>query len=267
MKNKMLGIGINIAIGCLLTISNFVFAESDAVMAYKAYVAEMKSANSPDEVTKIEKKYTLENYLQNIFVSPGIDRWKIIKSTWGSEITNVEEYGNIVMIEYKEHSVPVTYSEATLINKDGIWKIKEISGTYFLSKAPIDAIRKIEQKNGKYYKNDYFINGEYYNNNYVVNCGRLKAEYPIKDGKIDGIAKLYYRSGNLWCYEPYKNGLMDGVKKCYFDGTDCLQEETSFKRGSWDGPSRIYTSSGTISFEKVYKDGKLVTVNGKPVIE
>ena len=52
----------------------------------------------------------------------------------------------------------------------------------------------------------------------------------FKDGKENGVSKLYYENGRLAGEAPYINGIEDGIEKEYWsDGT--LRSETTYKDG------------------------------------
>ncbi len=48
--------------------------------------------------------------------------------------------------------------------------------------------------------------------------GQLKSKWNYKDGKQEGISKLYKESGQLWWEGNYKNGVMINQKKYDSDG-------------------------------------------------
>lgn len=65
-------------------------------------------------------------------------------------------------------------------------------------------------------------------------------------------------------FEPaYRNGKIDGLQKMYYrDGK--LAEEITYKNGKIDGLVKIFYSDGTLWEEQVYKEGLLLDENNKP---
>ena len=117
------------------------------------------------------------------------------------------------------------------------------------------------------------IKKEYYNN------GKLKFEYEIKNGKIEGFYRKYYENGQLEIETNYKNGERDGLYKEYYESGKIrsefyyignqryglfkryfengkLEDEGSYKEDKKDGFYRSYYENGQINCDEIYKDGK-----------
>ncbi|MDR2904990.1 MAG: toxin-antitoxin system YwqK family antitoxin [Helicobacteraceae bacterium] len=92
----------------------------------------------------------------------------------------------------------------------------------------------------------YWYNGELY---YIK---------PYKNGKFEGVAKFFYRSGRLEAEEPYKNGVKDGITKGYYESGK-LKYETPYKNGKAEGVDKAFYESGKLKreapFKNDYKDG------------
>ena len=107
----------------------------------------------------------------------------------------------------------------------------------------------------------------------------LKSELYLKEGKLDGSSKKWYRNGQLeyktnsindendrlhieW-YENgqlksernYKEGKENGFQKQWYKSGQ-LQSEASFKDGSLDGLKKYWYKSGQLLYEENYKEGK-----------
>lgn len=113
-------------IGCSFIFSGLVFAQN-AGEVFKTYLAEKKAAKSQDEVTRIEEKYRTPGYMEGTAV-PFISASQWEKSQMGPEqieITGTQEDGDTATVEYKTKEEDYSYGEATLIKKDGAWKIND----------------------------------------------------------------------------------------------------------------------------------------------
>jgi antitoxin component YwqK of YwqJK toxin-antitoxin module len=89
---------------------------------------------------------------------------------------------------------------------------------------------------------------KYFNEN-----GTIRAERTYKDGKRDGVSKIY-NNGALIIEMPFKNGKKEGVLKLY-DKNGKLGSERSYKNDLADGLSRSYSKNGEVYFEVLYKNG------------
>lgn len=81
----------------------------------------------------------------------------------------------------------------------------------------------------------------------------------VSDGKTvnrlnEGIWNYYHKdSKQLMSVENYKNGKLDGVKKTYFK-TGELAEETMYKDGKKEGMYKVYLENGTVVEEASFKN-------------
>ena len=76
-----------------------------------------------------------------------------------------------------------------------------------------------------YYKSELF-NGIAFD---VYPNGKLSQEYPVKNGKIDGLYKTYYENGKLKRKASYRNGLLNGLVKNWNE--DGQLEEYNYEDG------------------------------------
>ena len=90
----------------------------------------------------------------------------------------------------------------------------------------------------------------------VVCSHNTKNVIPIKDGKIEGLVKWHYESGELWYKANVKNGKAEGLYKAYYE-TGELKEEGNYKNSKREGLWKYYDKSGALREEINYKNGKL----------
>lgn len=87
------------------------------------------------------------------------------------------------------------------------------------------------------------------------------------NGKLNGIRKVFYKSGKIAEEAFYKDGVKDGSYKKYAENGIVL-EESNYKKGVFDGPA-IFRSPTNIEVAKgVFKNGKkegiwVFNTNGK----
>jgi antitoxin component YwqK of YwqJK toxin-antitoxin module len=85
--------------------------------------------------------------------------------------------------------------------------------------------------------------------------GQLKVESIFKDGKENGLSKMYYENGQLLGFQNHKDGKPDGLwENHYEDGQ--LESSINYKDGKQDGLSKIYYKNGQLKVEGNYKNGK-----------
>ncbi len=97
---------------------------------------------------------------------------------------------------------------------------------------------------------------------------QLMKEENYKNGKLEGMQKIYFSTGEIAEETTYKNGLREGIYKIYAQNGNVLEEST-FQNNQYDGPATFRDASGQIiskgNFVKnekkgmweFYKDGKL----------
>jgi len=111
--------------------------------------------------------------------------------------------------------------------------------------------------------------------------GLLEGKVPFKDGKVNGVSKLYYPSGKLASVATFKNGKVEGVQKDYYENGNLKRElphkngiingivkeyypngklkiESSQKNALPDGVSKFYDENGKVIEQVMFKDGKKV---------
>lgn len=97
-----------------------------------------------------------------------------------------------------------------------------------------------------------------------------------KNGKLDGIRKTYFSTGELAEEAMYKNGNKEGVYKVYLENGTVV-EEAFFKNNQYDGPAIYRNPGGQVvskgNFVKnerkgiweIYEDGKLIKKEKHPL--
>lgn len=85
----------------------------------------------------------------------------------------------------------------------------------------------------------------------------LIEEATYKEGRLEGVRKLYYPDGKtLQAEAVFADGKIDGVSKTYFRNGQ-VETEKEFKMGIEDGFDRRYDSeTGKLTLDTYYKDGK-----------
>ena len=88
-----------------------------------------------------------------------------------------------------------------------------------------------------------------------------------KAGKLEGIRKVFYKSGEIAEEATYKMGVKEGSYKKYAENGVVL-EESNFKAGNYNGPTTVRDVDGKILTTGQYKNGKSVGIwkfyeNGK----
>lgn len=79
--------------------------------------------------------------------------------------------------------------------------------------------------------------------------------FPIKNGKIEGNAVMYYYDDFIEEITPYKNSKREGVEKRYFP-SGALLRATPYINDKIEGIEKIYYETGGIESEIPYKNGK-----------
>ena len=85
--------------------------------------------------------------------------------------------------------------------------------------------------------------------------GAVREEVYYKNGKKEGVAKLYNNKGVVRGEFKFKHGRQEGLSKTYHP-TGELFKEITFKNGKLEGVNREYAKDGTLLFEAYFKDDK-----------
>lgn len=76
-----------------------------------------------------------------------------------------------------------------------------------------------------------------------------------KAGKLNGVKKVYYKSGSLAEESNYVNGELDGVYKKIAENETVL-EELNYKKGQLNGDAIYYNGKGIVSLKGQYKNNR-----------
>lgn len=105
---------------------------------------------------------------------------------------------------------------------------------------------------------------------YHFESDQLMSVENYKQGKLNGIKKVFYKDGSLAEVATYVNGKIDGLYKKYAENETIL-EEINYKNGKLDGPALYYDGKGDINVKgqfkndrkwgywETYENGKLVS--------
>ncbi|MEZ4878173.1 MAG: hypothetical protein R2805_11560 [Flavobacterium sp.] len=86
----------------------------------------------------------------------------------------------------------------------------------------------------------------------------MTLEFYVK-GKLNGVRKVFFKSGELAEETNYIDGVKNGTSKIYLENGVVI-EDTNYKNGEYDGKAIFRTSDNQISAEGVFKNGKKVGI-------
>lgn len=82
---------------------------------------------------------------------------------------------------------------------------------------------------------------------------------PYVNGKLNGIRKVFYKSGKIAEETSYKDGIKNGIYKSYAENGTLL-EESNYKDGQYDGNAIYRNPTNEITAQGLYKNGKKVGI-------
>ena len=104
--------------------------------------------------------------------------------------------------------------------------------------------------------NDNGLNEIYYN----YGRGSIKERFFQKNGKPEGIAKCYYKSGGLETEGNMKNGVVQPFSvKFYYKSGQLKIESKGYNDAELEGTHMYYYESGQIEREDYVKNGKILS--------
>ena len=102
-----------------------------------------------------------------------------------------------------------------------------ISGCYKKELESVNETSLIE-KNGVYYTKDKQpYSGQVFS---LYENGSIKSEWTLKNGRLDGLYNLWYKSGKKWFQKNYKDGELDGLS-IFWDREEFLDTEKTYRDG------------------------------------
>jgi antitoxin component YwqK of YwqJK toxin-antitoxin module len=94
---------------------------------------------------------------------------------------------------------------------------------------------------------------------YHLNSPQIMTLENYKNGKLEGVRKVFYNSGRIAEETTYKNGIKDGSYKNYAENGVIL-EESFYKNGQYDGEAIFRVATNKVVAQGVFKNGKKVGV-------
>lgn len=117
----------------------------------------------------------------------------------------------------------------------------------------IPSSKQMERKNGIWYYNNGIYSGKFIDYYY---SGKIQGEGILKNGKIEGLRKMYFQNGNISLERNYTNSLPDGLDKEYYEnGT--LKQKGVFVAGNEEGAWESYFPNGQVKLQSNYKNGEV----------
>jgi antitoxin component YwqK of YwqJK toxin-antitoxin module len=77
------------------------------------------------------------------------------------------------------------------------------------------------------------------------------------NGKLNGVRKVFYKSGKIAEETTYKNGIKEGPYKSYTEN-GIIIEESNYKNDQYEGMTIFRTTDNKIAAQGIYKNGKKV---------
>jgi antitoxin component YwqK of YwqJK toxin-antitoxin module len=115
--------------------------------------------------------------------------------------------------------------------------------------------RKNKVSEGKQVGKDYDGEWKYYHENSAT----IMTLENYKNGKLNGVRKVYYPNGVLAEEANYTNGMKDGTYKSYAENS-VLLENTFYKNGQYDGQAVFKNASNIEVGKGKFKNGKKVGI-------
>ena len=102
-----------------------------------------------------------------------------------------------------------------------------ISGCSKKELEPVDVTSLIKKDEVYYTKDNKLYSGQV---SVLYDDGSIKSEWTLKNGRLDGLYKLWYKSGKKWFQKNYKDGKLDGLS-IFWDREEILDTEKTYKNG------------------------------------
>ena len=94
---------------------------------------------------------------------------------------------------------------------------------------------------------------------YHFNSPQIMTLENYKNGKLEGIRKVFYRSGAIAEETTYVNGIKNGSYKNYAEN-GILLEESTYKNGQYEGKAIFRNGTNNVVSEGIFKNGKKVGI-------
>lgn len=117
----------------------------------------------------------------------------------------------------------------------------------------IPSSKQMERKNGIWYYNNEIYSGKFIDYYY---SGKIQGEGILKNGKIEGLRKMYFQNGNISLERNYTNSLPDGLDNEYYEN-GALKQKGVFVAGNEEGAWESYFPNGQVKLQNNYKNGEV----------
>lgn len=94
---------------------------------------------------------------------------------------------------------------------------------------------------------------------YHFESKQLMSQEFYKNGKLEGVRKVFYKDGTEAEETNYKLGVKNGLSKTFSDKGKLIDEH-SYKNGQFNGLASYYDGNGNKLYEGTYKEGKRVGI-------
>lgn len=94
---------------------------------------------------------------------------------------------------------------------------------------------------------------------YHENSPQIMTLENYANGKLNGVRKVFYKSGKLAEETTYKNGIKEGPYKSYAEN-DVVMEESNYKNDQLDGPAIYRDATNKVSGQGSFKNGKKIGI-------
>jgi len=93
--------------------------------------------------------------------------------------------------------------------------------------------------------------------------GQKQSEANFKNGKLEGLATLWYQNGQKKIEYNYKNGKFQGLLTEWHENGQ-KKDEGNYRNGKPEGVHTSWYENGLKSSEAIWKDGRPIEYNGFP---
>lgn len=115
----------------------------------------------------------------------------------------------------------------------------------------IPSSKQMERINGLWHYRNKVYSGPFIDYYY---SGKIEGEGVFKEGRIEGLRKIYHQTSQLALERMYTNGIENGLEKEYYeDGS--LKQKGTFVNGKEDGIWEMYFPNGQVKQRSNFKDG------------
>jgi antitoxin component YwqK of YwqJK toxin-antitoxin module len=115
----------------------------------------------------------------------------------------------------------------------------------------IPSSKQMERIDGLWHYRNKIYSGPFIDYYY---SGRKEGEGVLKEGRVEGLRRMYHQNSQLALERMYVNGIENGLEKEYYeDGS--LKQKGTFVNGKEDGIWEMYYPNGQVKQRSNFKDG------------